>query len=108
MVEIDVRRRVDRRARQEPHRGRAEAPAPEGLVHQLEGELNLFYLNENGRQDVALLKTGDLFLLPAKVPHSPRRGDGSWTFVIERRLYSPVPLTGPWLNSQVWLVCRKR
>jgi len=29
-------------------------------------------------------------------------------FVIERRLYSPVPLTGPWLNSQVWFVCRKR
>jgi len=28
--------------------------------------------------------------------------------VIERRLYSPVPLTGPWLNSQVWFVCRKR
>jgi len=29
-------------------------------------------------------------------------------FVVERRLYSPVPLTGPWLNSQVWFVCRKR
>jgi 2-polyprenyl-3-methyl-5-hydroxy-6-metoxy-1,4-benzoquinol methylase len=30
------------------------------------------------------------------------------TFVIERRLYSPVPFTGPWLNSQVWFICRKR
>jgi 2-polyprenyl-3-methyl-5-hydroxy-6-metoxy-1,4-benzoquinol methylase len=30
------------------------------------------------------------------------------TFVIERRLYSPLPLIGPWLNSQVWFVCRKR
>jgi 2-polyprenyl-3-methyl-5-hydroxy-6-metoxy-1,4-benzoquinol methylase len=30
------------------------------------------------------------------------------TLVIERRLYSPVPLTGSWLNSQVWFVCRKR
>ena len=29
------------------------------------------------------------------------------TFVIERRLYSPVRYTGPWLNSQVWFVCRK-
>jgi hypothetical protein len=29
-------------------------------------------------------------------------------FVVERRVYSPVPLTGPWLNSQVWFVCRKR
>lgn len=30
------------------------------------------------------------------------------TFVIERRVYSPVPFTGPWLNSQVWFVCRTR
>ena len=29
-------------------------------------------------------------------------------FVIERRLYSPLPLTRSWLNSQVWFVCRKR
>jgi 3-hydroxyanthranilate 3,4-dioxygenase len=55
------------------------------IFHQLEGELNLFYQNESGTRDVALLKPGDLFLLPARVPHSPRRGDGSWTFVIERK-----------------------
>jgi 2-polyprenyl-3-methyl-5-hydroxy-6-metoxy-1,4-benzoquinol methylase len=30
------------------------------------------------------------------------------TFVVERRLYSPLPLIGSWLNSQVWFVCRKR
>ena len=30
------------------------------------------------------------------------------TFVVERRLYSPLPLTRSWLNSQVWFVCRKR
>jgi 2-polyprenyl-3-methyl-5-hydroxy-6-metoxy-1,4-benzoquinol methylase len=29
-------------------------------------------------------------------------------FVVERQLYSPVPLAGRWLNSQVWFVCRKR
>ena len=29
-------------------------------------------------------------------------------FTIDRRLYSPVRLTGSWLNSQVWFVCRKR
>jgi len=29
-------------------------------------------------------------------------------FVIERKLYSPLPLTRAWLNSQVWFVCRKR
>ena len=28
-------------------------------------------------------------------------------FRIERRLFSPLPMLGPWLNSQVWFVCRK-
>lgn len=27
---------------------------------------------------------------------------------IERRLFSPLPLVGSWLNSQVWFVCRTR
>jgi len=40
------------------------------IFYQLEGELNLHYM---------------LFLLPANVPHSPRRGEGSWTFVVERK-----------------------
>ena len=54
------------------------------IFYQLEGELNLHYL-KGDKHDVAVLRAGDLFLLPANVPHSPRRGDGSWTFVIERR-----------------------
>lgn len=29
-------------------------------------------------------------------------------FRIEWRMYSPIPVTGAWLNSQVWFVCRKR
>jgi SAM-dependent methyltransferase len=28
-------------------------------------------------------------------------------FNVERRLFSPLPLFGGWLNSQVWFVCRK-
>jgi 2-polyprenyl-3-methyl-5-hydroxy-6-metoxy-1,4-benzoquinol methylase len=29
-------------------------------------------------------------------------------FTVERRLFSPLPLFGPVLNSQVWFVCTKR
>lgn len=54
------------------------------IFYQLEGELNLHYLKD-GKHDVAVLGAGDLFLLPASIPHSPRRADGSWTFVVERR-----------------------
>ncbi|MBI2534036.1 MAG: 3-hydroxyanthranilate 3,4-dioxygenase [Deltaproteobacteria bacterium] len=55
------------------------------IFYQLEGELNLFYLGPQGKQELALLKAGDLLLLPGNVPHSPRRADGSWTYVVERR-----------------------
>ena len=54
------------------------------IFYQLEGELNLHYLGADQKHELAVLKAGDLFLLPAKVPHSPRRADGSWTFVVER------------------------
>jgi|SRR4051812_9753027 3-hydroxyanthranilate 3,4-dioxygenase len=54
------------------------------IFYQLEGELNLHYLQDDNAE-VAVLKQGDLFLLPGSTPHSPRRGDGSWTLVIERR-----------------------
>ena len=54
------------------------------IFYQLEGELNLHYLDQE-KHDLAVLKAGELFLLPGKVPHSPRRADGSWTLVIERK-----------------------
>ena len=54
------------------------------IFYQLEGELNLNYLGKERKAELALLKAGDLFLLPANVPHSPRRADGSWTLVVER------------------------
>jgi 2-polyprenyl-3-methyl-5-hydroxy-6-metoxy-1,4-benzoquinol methylase len=30
------------------------------------------------------------------------------TFTVERRLFSPMPVLGSLLNSQVWFICRKR
>jgi 3-hydroxyanthranilate 3,4-dioxygenase len=32
-----------------------------------------------------VLRPGDIFLLPRNTPHSPRRADGSWTYVVERQ-----------------------
>jgi 3-hydroxyanthranilate 3,4-dioxygenase len=54
------------------------------IFYQLEGELNLHYLKQD-RHDVAVLRPGDIFLLPRDTPHSPRRADGSWTYVVERQ-----------------------
>jgi len=54
------------------------------IFYQLEGELNLHYL-EGGKHELAVLNAGDIFLLPKSVPHSPRRAEGSWTLVVERK-----------------------
>lgn len=55
------------------------------IFYQLEGELNLHYMTPDQKPEVAAIKEGELFLLPANVPHSPRRGEGSWTLVVERK-----------------------
>jgi 3-hydroxyanthranilate 3,4-dioxygenase len=55
------------------------------MFYQLEGELNLHYITPDKTRAIAVLKAGELFLLPGGVPHSPRRGEGSWTFVVERK-----------------------
>lgn len=55
------------------------------IFYQLEGELNLHYIDAEGKRQLALLKPGEIFLLSRNRPHSPRRGEGSWTFVIERK-----------------------
>ncbi len=55
------------------------------IFYQLEGALSLYYLTPDGKREVAAIHAGEMFLLPRNTPHSPRRGDGSWTLVVERR-----------------------
>ncbi len=49
--------------------------------------LDLHYINQAGKLKVAVINTGEIFLMPAGVPHSPRRGEGSWTLVVERKAH---------------------
>lgn len=56
----------------------------EELFYQLEGEITVF-IQENGEKKAMKLSAGDMFLLPAKTPHSPSRTEGSIGLVIERK-----------------------
>lgn len=56
----------------------------EELFYQLEGEITV-YIQENGKKKAMNLSAGDMFLLPAKVPHSPSRTENSIGLVIERK-----------------------
>jgi len=54
----------------------------EELFYQLEGEINV-RIQEDGKPVDIPIKAGEMFLLPAKVPHSPMRSEGSIGLVVE-------------------------
>jgi 3-hydroxyanthranilate 3,4-dioxygenase len=56
----------------------------EELFYQLEGNITVF-IQEDGHKKEMQLSAGDMFLLPAKVPHSPNRTENSIGLVIERK-----------------------
>jgi 3-hydroxyanthranilate 3,4-dioxygenase len=62
----------------------------EELFYQLEGEIEIGLMLEDPdhkgqfKEDKLTIGEGDLFLLPAGVPHCPRRGPGTIGLVIER------------------------
>lgn len=56
----------------------------EELFFQLEGDI-LVKIQEDGQAVDVPIKAGEMFLLPAKVPHSPIRSEGSVGLVIERK-----------------------
>ncbi len=55
----------------------------EELFYQLEGDVTVRII-EDGKIVPIEIKEGDMFLLPAKVPHSPQRGPNTVGLVIER------------------------
>jgi 3-hydroxyanthranilate 3,4-dioxygenase len=56
----------------------------EELFYQLEGEI-VVYIQEDGQKKAMELKAGDMYLHPAKIPHSPVREENSIGLVIERK-----------------------
>jgi 3-hydroxyanthranilate 3,4-dioxygenase len=56
----------------------------EELFYQLEGTITVNF-QEEGQKKAMTLSAGDMFLLPAKVPHSPCRSKNSIGLVIERK-----------------------
>lgn len=56
----------------------------EELFYQLEGSIEV-HIQEDGVKKTMTLGPGDMYLHPAKVPHSPVRHEGSIGLVIERK-----------------------
>ena len=56
----------------------------EELFFQLKGDVNV-RIQENGKTRDVAIKEGEMFLLPARIPHSPMRGENTVGLVIERK-----------------------
>lgn len=56
----------------------------EELFYQLEGDI-LVKIQEDGKALDIPIRAGEMFLLPAGVPHSPIRSEGSVGLVVERK-----------------------
>lgn len=57
----------------------------EELFLQVEGELVLRLRDDDGLVSDMVVREGELFALPANVPHSPQRAAGTFGLVVERR-----------------------
>lgn len=56
----------------------------EELFYQIEGDIEVG-VQIDGKAEVVKIKEGEMFLLPARIPHSPSRPAGSVGLVIERK-----------------------
>ncbi len=56
----------------------------EELFYQLEGSIKVI-IQENGQRKEITMNAGDMYLNPAKIPHSPVRSADSIGLVIERK-----------------------
>lgn len=56
----------------------------EEFFYQLEGNV-VVQIQENGKAVDVPINEGDIFLLPAKVPHNPKRGPNTIGLVMERK-----------------------
>ena len=57
----------------------------EEFFYQLKGDMHVNIINEEGKKERIDIREGEVFLLPAHVPHSPQRPADTIGIVIERK-----------------------
>ena len=57
--------------------------AEEEFFYQIEGNMVLKIIEDNKKKDI-VIHEGEIFLLPANIPHSPQRSENSVGLVVEK------------------------
>ncbi|MEI6408177.1 MAG: 3-hydroxyanthranilate 3,4-dioxygenase [Bacteroidota bacterium] len=57
----------------------------EELFYQLEGDIQVKIINEEGKPETIDVREGEMFLLPPRIPHSPQRPADTVGLVLERK-----------------------
>lgn len=55
------------------------------FFYQIQGDIELHLKSDDERRQVVTIREGEIFLCPGGLAHSPRRGEGTWGLVIERK-----------------------
>lgn len=66
------------------------------IFYQLKGDIAVGIIDEQGKRREVAVREGELMVLPAGVPHQPRRGRGTYGLVVER------PRRPEEIDSFVW------
>jgi 3-hydroxyanthranilate 3,4-dioxygenase len=69
------------------------------IFYQLQGDMTLEFL-EQGRRRTAVIREGEMLLVPALTPHAPHRPAETWGLVVE------IKRTAEQSESLVWLCDR--
>ncbi len=56
----------------------------EELFYQLQGDISVKIINDDGKPETIHIREGEMFLLPPRIPHSPQRPANTVGIVIER------------------------
>lgn len=57
----------------------------EEIFYQLEGDIRVDLIDDRGKRVINPVREGEVLLVPAGVPHAPRRPEGTWGFIVERQ-----------------------
>ena len=53
------------------------------IFYMLKGDMDLEYMDAEGRRQHAIIREGEMLLAPGNTPHSPHRPADSWGLVVE-------------------------